>query len=174
MEVETLAATLLGTVVGGVLSLVGGVYVARREHRRATWIRLLDEYLPQFQPVMPVVLAHGDPENPELSFYVYARFEELLQAMRRTGRLAEKKTQRLVSEVESAMRLLNRDLGPEEHRRVFAETAEDHDEAPSDAVGYDDASARLRELRSSDFDRACKARAKLEEHLCRKLHLQGE
>lgn len=175
MELETLVATLLATVVGGLLSLIGGVYVARRENRRAAWIRLLDEYLPQFEPAMPVMIAHGDPAHPELSFYAYARFEDLLQAMRRTARLAGKETQRLVSEVESAIKLLNRDLDPEEHRRVFAMPADGRDEAaPSDPVRHDDANTRLRELRSSDFDCACKALARLEKHLCRKLNLRGE
>lgn len=170
MEVEALVATLIATLVGGMLSLFGSVYVARRESRRAAWIRLFDEYLPQFQPMMPEVIAHG-PGNNELSFYASARFGDHLQAMKRTAKLAGKKTQHLVSEVESAMRSLNRDLNPEEYRRVF--WMADDDEAPSNSVGHDDARARVRELRSAEFDRACRARAELEEHLCRKLRIRG-
>ncbi len=172
MEAEALVATFVATLVGGMLSLFGSVYVARRESRRAAWIRLFDEFLPQFQPQLPVVIHHG-PEK-ELSIYLYATSNDLLQAMRRTAKLAGKKTQQLVSEVESTVRRLNRDVDPAEERRVFGRAAEGHDEPPSEPVSQADAIARLAELRRVDFDRACRARARLEQFLCRKLRIQGE
>jgi hypothetical protein len=171
MDLETLTATL----VGGVLSVLGSVYVARRENRRAAQIRLFDEFLPQFEPEPPVLLISGGPEGARsVNFYSNAAGRyAVLPLMHRTARLAGRKTALLVKGLEDALGPLMRDLDEEEARYVFepVELEEADDEVLFRQVceGTD----RLVASRNEEFQRLCAARAELLRHLEKKLGLRG-
>jgi hypothetical protein len=174
MSIETVVATLLATLVGGLLSLLGSVYVARRESRRAAYIRLFDEYLPQFQPEKPQLVIGGYPDWRAVDFHPdtsgYMRFLPLMQ---RTARLAGRKTERLVNAVEDAVTPLRRELDGDEAGYVFEPV--DLDE-PDDEVfsrGVQEARVRLEEMRDEEFQRLCAARIELERHLEKKIGMKG-
>jgi hypothetical protein len=169
MDLETLIATL----VGGVLSLLGSVYVARRESRRAAQIRLFDEYLPQFLPEPPGLITSGAPEWRTVGFHGNAgRYDAILPLMHRTARLAGRRTELLVKALEDAVGPVVRDLDDEEARYVFEPI--DPDE-PDDSVFYrqvSEATDRLVASRNEEFQHLCAARGELLCHLEKKLGMR--
>jgi hypothetical protein len=173
MDLETLTATL----VGGVLSLLGSVYVARRENRRAAQIRLFDEFLPQFEPEPPVLMISGGApqERRSVNFYSNAAGRyEVLPLMHRTARLAGRKTALLVKALEDARGPLVRDLDEEEARYVFEPV--DLEEADDDEALFRqvcEGTDRLRASRNEEFQRLCAARTELLRHLEKKLGMRG-
>ena len=103
------ALTIASTILAAVLAVVGSIWVARRQVRRDSRIKLYKELLPQIQEYMSVGFGLLDREGSERDRPMIDSLNEL----RQTAELAGKKDLKLADDLISKLAASPPDWPPE-------------------------------------------------------------